>query len=98
LKNVRFFFFDETKKTEGSFTVFCFLGKISQAKVFLPREFLSLSILFLNTLTGEIFYMIMKIIELYFMVTISSYIVLLIGALGFTLTLYLGFLKGIKLI
>nr|AEX32539.1 subunit VI of cytochrome b6/f complex [Dunaliella tertiolecta] len=32
------------------------------------------------------------------MVTISSYIVLLIGALGFTLTLYLGLLKGIKLI
>ncbi len=32
------------------------------------------------------------------MVTVTSYIVLLIGAFGFTLTLYLGFLKGIKLI
>jgi len=39
-----------------------------------------------------------KFIKLYFMVTISSYIVLLIGALGFTLTLYLGLLKGVKLI
>lgn len=32
------------------------------------------------------------------MVTITSYIVLLIGALVFTLTLYLGLLKGVKLI
>ncbi len=32
------------------------------------------------------------------MVTISSYIVLLIGALGLTLTIYLGLLKVVKLI
>lgn len=32
------------------------------------------------------------------MVTITSYIVLLIGALGFTLTIYLGLLKVVKLI
>jgi len=47
----------------------------------------------------SLFYnVIIKFIKLYFMVTISSYIVLLIGALGFTLTLYLGLLKGVKLI
>lgn len=39
-----------------------------------------------------------KIYKTYFMVTISSYIILLMGALGFTLTLYLGLLKGVKLI
>ena len=33
-----------------------------------------------------------------FMVTIASYVVLLMGALGFTLTIYLGLLKGVKLI
>ncbi len=32
------------------------------------------------------------------MVTISSYVVLLVGALGFTLTIYFGLLKGAKLI
>jgi len=32
------------------------------------------------------------------MLTITSYIVLLIGALGFTLSLYLGLLKVAKLI
>ena len=32
------------------------------------------------------------------MVTIASYVVLIIGALGFTLTIYFGLLKGAKLI
>ena len=32
------------------------------------------------------------------MITISSYIALLIGALGITLTIYLGLLKVVKLI
>lgn len=32
------------------------------------------------------------------MLTIISYIVLLLGALGFTLTIYLGLLKVVKLI
>lgn len=32
------------------------------------------------------------------MLTITSYVVLLIGALGFTLALYLGLLKVVKLI
>jgi len=32
------------------------------------------------------------------MLTITSYVVLLIGALGFTLGLYLGLLKVVKLI
>jgi hypothetical protein len=32
------------------------------------------------------------------MITISSYIALLIGALGFTLAIYLGLLKVVKLI
>jgi hypothetical protein len=32
------------------------------------------------------------------MVTVASYIALLIGALGFTLTIYLGLLKVVKLI
>jgi len=32
------------------------------------------------------------------MITITSYIVLLIGALGLTLTVYLGLLKVVKLI
>ncbi len=32
------------------------------------------------------------------MLTIISYIVLLLGALGFTLTVYLGLLKVVKLI
>jgi len=40
-----------------------------------------------------------KIFFIYtFMVTIASYVVLLMGALGFTLTIYLGLLKGVKLI
>nr|AXH37915.1 cytochrome b6/f complex subunit VI [Chlamydomonas sp. ICE-L] len=32
------------------------------------------------------------------MLTIISYVVLLLGALGFTLTIYLGLLKVVKLI
>nr|ALO20933.1 subunit VI of cytochrome b6/f complex [Microglena monadina] len=32
------------------------------------------------------------------MLTIISYIILLLGALGFTLTIYLGLLKVVKLI
>nr|ALO21230.1 subunit VI of cytochrome b6/f complex [Chloromonas radiata] len=32
------------------------------------------------------------------MLTITSYIVLLVGALGFTLSIYLGLLKVVKLI
>lgn len=39
----------------------------------------------------------LKITKIY-MVTIISYIALLFGALGFTLTIYLGLLKVVKLI
>ena len=54
---------------------------------------------YIVVINESLFYnVIIKFIKLYFMVTISSYIVLLIGALGFTLTLYLGLLKGVKLI
>jgi len=42
--------------------------------------------------------MIYKLSFTFCMITITSYIVLLLGALAFTLTLYLGLLKGVKLI
>lgn len=36
--------------------------------------------------------------KIFIMLTITSYVLLLIGALGFTLGLYLGLLKVVKLI
>jgi hypothetical protein len=48
---------------------------------------------------GESFFYDENFLKIFsFMVTIVSYVVLLMGALGFTLTIYLGLLKGVKLI